>query len=107
MYNVNKVGLVMTTYYVYIISNAHNNILYTGVTYNIVNRIEEHKNRLHPKSFSAKYNVNKLVYYEELGDVNAAIAREKQIKAGSRAKKLALIQSINPNWEDLILRDFS
>ncbi|MBS1612481.1 MAG: GIY-YIG nuclease family protein, partial [Bacteroidetes bacterium] len=53
----------MTTYYVYIISNAHNNILYTGVTYNIVNRIEEHKNRLHPKSFSAKYNVNKLVYY--------------------------------------------
>ena len=81
-------------------TNKDNTVLYTGVTSDLVARIYEHKNKL-VKGFTEKYNITKLVYYEEFGDVEAAIAREKQIKAGSRKKKIDLINSINASWRDL------
>ncbi len=87
-------------YYVYIMTNKYNTVLYTGVTNDMVKRVYEHKNKI-VKGFTAKYNINKLVYFEHTTDVGAAIAREKQIKAGSRAKKIALIESMNPQWKDL------
>ena len=87
--------------YVYILFNLRNGTLYTGVTSDIVRRIYEHKTGLHPKSFTAKYGVDKLGYYEEYVSITEAIEREKQIKGGSRAAKLALIEGMNPNWEDL------
>ena len=91
----------MRKYYcVYIITNAVNTVLYTGVTGNIVARIYYHKNKA-ASSFSSKYNLIKLVYYEIYEDVNAAIAREKQIKAGSRKKKIDLINNFNREWKDL------
>jgi putative endonuclease len=74
--------------------------LYTGVTNDLVKRVYEHKEKL-VKGFTQKYNVNKLVYYEATEDVMSAIAREKQIKAGSRQKKLDLINGFNPKWQDL------
>lgn len=88
-------------YYVYIMSNERNTTLYTGVTNDLPRRVIEHKEKIFPKSFSAKYNLTKLVYYEAGGDISGAIAREKQIKAGSQKKKEALITSINPTWKDL------
>ncbi|SMO48749.1 GIY-YIG nuclease family protein [Flavobacterium nitrogenifigens] len=75
--------------------------MYVGVTSNLPKRILEHKNKKYPKSFSAKYNLNILVYYEQFQWIEDAIAREKQIKAGSREAKNNLIRSINPKWEDL------
>ena len=87
--------------YVYILFNKRNGTLYTGVTSDLVRRIYEHKTKFHPNSFSARYTVDKLGYYEEFSTIVDAIAREKQIKAGSRARKIRLIESINPNWEDL------
>ena len=87
--------------YVYILFNKRNGTLYTGVTSLLKRRVYEHKTKLHPDSFTAKYSVNKLGYYEIFERVTDAIAREKQIKGGSRADKLALIESMNPNWEDL------
>jgi len=75
--------------------------VYVGVTSNLPKRILEHKNKKYPKSFSAKYNLNILVYYEQFQWIEDAIAREKQIKAGSREAKNNLIRSINPKWEDL------
>lgn len=78
-------------------------MLYTGVTNNLLRRITEHKNELHTNSFTAKYKVKRLIYYEEFNDIKDAIAREKQIKAGSRAKKVALIESINPTWAEILL----
>jgi len=92
-------------YYVYILTNKYNTVLYTGVTSDIYNRVLEHSNKVY-SGFTSKYNVHKLVYYEGFEDVNKAIAREKQIKAGSRQKKLDLINSINPNWEDLWEKEF-
>ena len=89
----------MKTYYVYIMTN-HSGTLYTGVTNNLERRVYEHKNKLVP-GFTSKYNITKLVYFEEGNDVNAALAREKQIKGWLRAKKIALIESINPEWKDL------
>lgn len=86
--------------YVYILTNKNHTVLYTGVTSDLVNRIIQHKNKL-IKGFTAKYNVNKLVYFEEVGDPEFAIKREKQIKAGSRKKKIDLINGINPDWDDL------
>ncbi len=83
----------------YFFSKA-NGTLYTGVTSDLPKRIYEHKNKI-TKGFSAKYNVDKLGYYEIYDDIKDAIAREKQIKAGSRQKKLDLIESFNPRWEDL------
>ena len=88
-------------YYVYILTKQKNTVLYTGITNNLEKRIEEHKNKIDPKSFTAKYNVHKLVFYETTTDILSAIAREKQIKAGSRAKKITLIENMNPSWEDL------
>jgi putative endonuclease len=88
-------------YYIYILTNQRNTVLYTGVTSNISARLWQHSEKQDKKSFTAKYNINKLVYCEECNDVNAAIAREKQIKAGSRKKKVDLIESNNPQWKDL------
>ena len=87
--------------YIYIMTNQGNAVLYTGVTSKLKERIWEHKTQLHQLSFTAKYNINKLVYYEKHRDIREAISREKQIKAGSRKKKLALIESMNPEWIDL------
>lgn len=89
-------------YYVYISTNKTHNVLYTGVTNNILNRDNQHKTKLNKKSFTSRYNVNKVVYYEAFTNIHNAIAREKQIKAGSRQKKIDLIRSINPGRKDLI-----
>ncbi len=91
----------MPKYYsVYIITNSRNTVLYTGVTGNLAARIYYHKNKS-VSSFSSKYNLEKLVYYEVYEEINLAIAREKQIKAGSRKKKIDLINKFNPSWKDL------
>ena len=87
--------------FVYILSNKNNSTLYTGVTSDIVVRIKQHKEKLNSKSFTAKYNLNKLVYFEAFQMIGDAISKEKQIKAGNRAKKVALIQGKNPKWNDL------
>ena len=83
-------------------TNKGNSVLYTGVTNNLERRIDEHKNKL-IKGFSEKYNINKLVYFEQYDSAYDAISREKQIKSGSREKKIALIEKDNPDWQDLIL----
>ena len=87
-------------YYVYILTNWSNKVLYTGVTNNLERRLYEHKNKS-IKGFTEKYNVKKLVYFDSTTDVKAAIAREKQIKGWTRNKKNVLIESINPHWNDL------
>ena len=87
-------------YFVYILTNTHNTTVYIGVTNNLERRIYEHKNGLVP-SFSKQYNLHKLVYYEATTDAYAAIAREKQLKGWTRAKKNALIEKENPKWDDL------
>ena len=81
-------------------ANKTNAVIYTGVTNNLKRRVYEHKNKI-VEGFTTKYNVQKLVYFELLNRPDDAIVREKQIKGGSRAKKLELIESVNPNWEDL------
>ena len=92
----------MQKYYnIYIMANDRNTVLYTGVTGSLEGRVWEHKNKVFKKSFSDKYNCIKLVYYETYTNINDAIAREKQLKAGSRKKKIGLIESINPDWKDL------
>ena len=92
----------MNHYYVYIITNRDNKVLYIGVTNNIARRIYEHKNKL-IDGFTKKYNVYKLVYLEEMNDVKAAISREKQLKGWKKDKKILLIESINPKWEELTI----
>jgi putative endonuclease len=87
--------------FIYILTNFNNTTLYVGVTSDLNNRIKQHKNKFYPKSFSSRYNLNKLVYYEEFQMIGDAITREKQIKAGSRLKKIQLIKNINPYWNDL------
>ncbi len=87
-------------YYVYVMTNKHNTVLYTGVTNDLWRRVSEHKTKLLP-GFTSRYNVSKLVYYEVFEDINAAIAREKQIKAGSRQKKVDLVKGMNPEWKEL------
>ncbi len=87
-------------YYVYMITNKNNNVLYVGVTKDLKRRIYEHKNKL-VEGFSSKYNLTKLVYYNETSDVKEAIAFEKKIKGWTRAKKYALINENNPEWDDL------
>jgi putative endonuclease len=89
----------MNQYYVYILTNW-SRMLYTGVTNNLERRIYEHKQKLVP-GYTRRYNLRILVYYEVTSDVRAAIAREKQIKAWTRAKRLALVESMNPSWQDL------
>ena len=86
-------------YYVYILTNKSNRVLYIGMTNNIQRRIYEHKNKL-VEGFSSKYNLNKLVYFETTTDVSAAIEREKVLKKWSRIKKCNLIQIQNPSWQD-------
>ena len=88
-------------YYVYILTNKYCTVLYTGVTNDLIRRIYEHKNHLDKDSFTSKYNVTKLVYFEETSDISAAIEREKQIKSWNRERKTSLIMSMNPNWRDL------
>ena len=88
-------------YYVYILTNKNHNVLYTGITSNLVKRVYEHKNHLDQDSFTSKYNVTKLVYFEETTDVKAAIEREKQMKGWPRNRKIGLIFEANPNWTDL------
>jgi putative endonuclease len=87
-------------YFVYIMANKYNTVLYTGVTNNLKRRAYEHKSGLGSR-FTSKYNVTKLVYYEVFDDPYSAIAREKQIKGGSRQKKLDLINRMNSEWRDL------
>lgn len=87
-------------YCVYILTNKIHTVLYTGVTNDLVRRIYQHKNHS-VDGFTKRYNVDRLVYFEQLDDPTSAIAREKQIKAGSRKKKLNLIAKMNPTWEDL------
>jgi putative endonuclease len=87
--------------FIYILTNYTNTTLYIGVTSNLPLRIIEHKEKKYKNSFSARYNLNKLVYYEQFQMIGDAIAREKQLKGGSRAKKVDLINSLNPKWEDL------
>ena len=87
-------------YFVYIISNWNNKVIYVGVTNDIVRRISEHKNKL-VDWFSKKYNLNKLVYFEETTDINVAISREKEIKKWRREKKNNLINLLNLEWKDL------
>jgi putative endonuclease len=81
-------------------TNKKNTVLYTGVTNDLKKRVYEHKEKL-AKGFTKKYNVNKVIYYEVFQDPENAILREKQIKGGSRAKKIALVNSMNPEWKDL------
>ena len=88
--------------FVYILTNDNNKVLYTGATSNLKERVADHKEKHHPVSFTARYNIRKLVYYERFDSIGQAIKREKQIKAGSRKKKLALICNKNPDWRDLI-----
>jgi putative endonuclease len=87
-------------YCIYIMANAHNTVLYTGVTNDLARRVYEHKHGL-GSTFAKRYNLHKLVYYEVTDSVHAAIAREKQIKSGSRRKKLDLVNGLNPEWKDL------
>jgi len=87
-------------YYVYIMTNPTRTVLYTGVTNDLRKRIYQHKEKLVP-GFTESYNVNRLVFYEVTPDVRSAIEREKQIKGGSRAKKIALVESMNSGWSDL------
>lgn len=87
-------------YYVYLLTNWNNKVIYTGVTNDLNRRIYEHKNKL-IEGFSQKYNLTKLVYFEETQDIKAAIAREKEIKKWRREKKNMLVNKINPNWQDL------
>jgi len=87
--------------YVYILTNASKTMLYVGVTTNLAQRIWQHKQKIHPNSFTAKFNINVLVYYEVYTSIGDAIKREKEIKGWKRSKKNALILTKNPRWETL------
>jgi putative endonuclease len=92
----------MESFFVYLMTNNNNNVMYVGMTNDLERRVSEHKSKL-IKGFTEKYNVTKLVYFEETGDVTAAIAREKEIKKWRREKKNALVVNMNPDWKDLSL----
>ena len=87
-------------YYVYIVTNKRNTVLYTGVTNDLVRRVHEHRSKL-IDGFTKRYNVTKLVYFEITNSIESAIAREKQIKGGSRQRKLDLINAVNREWRDM------
>jgi putative endonuclease len=87
--------------FIYIMTNNNNSVLYTGVTSDLNERVLQHKSKKHFDSFSAKYNICKLIYYEKFETIREAIKREKQIKSGSRNKKINLISAMNPEWLDL------
>ena len=86
---------------VYIMTNRHRTVLYIGVTSDLQKRLVEHQAGVHPSSFTKRYNVDRLVYFEIGSEIKTAIAREKQLKGWSRAKKVALIGKMNPEWNDL------
>ena len=86
--------------YVYILTNVHNTVLYIGVTSDLIKRIYEHKSKM-VEGFTKKYNLSKLVYYEIFEEIMNAIVREKQLKGWLRSKKIALIEKVNPTWNDL------
>ena len=88
-------------YYVYILSNITGTTIYIGITRDLIRRVYEHKHKLDPGSFTAKYDIHKLVYYESTSDVRAAIEREKQLKGWNRKRKNKLVESMNPRWDDL------
>jgi len=90
---------------VYIMANAYNNVLYIGVTSDLFSRITEHKNKIYPKSFTAKYNCNKLVFYEMYSTIEEAIGAEKRLKKWNREWKIQLIEKDNPTWSDLFSED--
>jgi putative endonuclease len=92
--------LMNRQYYVYIMTNRGNTVLYTGVTNDLQRRAYQHRAKL-VRGFSRKYNATKLVYYEVCEDIYHAISREKQIKGGSRAKKIEMVNEMNPDWRDL------
>jgi putative endonuclease len=87
-------------YYIYVLTNDFGNVMYVGMTNNLERRMVEHQQAL-VEGFSKKYNLKKLVYYEHTSDVNAALAREKEIKKWRREKKNRLVENLNPEWEDL------
>lgn len=87
-------------YYVYIVTNKWNKVLYTGITNDLLRRVQEHKDKTF-KGFTKRYNVDKLVYYEDTESIESAILKEKQIKGGSRKDKIQLVNSLNPGWRDL------
>ena len=92
---------------IYIMTNALKSVLYTGVTSDLIRRIQEHRNKIYPESFTAKYNVVHLVYYRTFSTIEEAISEEKRIKAGNRKQKNILINSINPEWKDLWTEELS
>ena len=92
----------MKKYHVYIMTNDYNTVLYTGVTGSIAKRVFEHKKQL-VEGFTKRYNITKLVYVEEYSDINEALRREKQIKGGSRKKKIELIKKINPDFNEIMV----
>ena len=94
-------GVSRMQYYVYILSDKFHKTIYTGVTNDLLRRLYEHRHSADPNSFTSRYHVDRLVYYEVTSDVYAAISREKQIKSWSRSKKNRLIESKNPTWQDL------
>jgi putative endonuclease len=87
--------------FTYILTNQHHTVLYTGATSTLKDRIDRHRNKKYKGAFTAQYNVDKLVWYQEFDWIGDALAREKQIKAGSRKKKIDLINTMNPGWRDL------
>ena len=87
--------------YFYIMTNAYNTVLYCGATTDLNKRVQEHKNSVFKNSFTLKYNIDKLIYFESFSIAGDAFEREKQIKAGSRKKKIDLITKLNPEWKDL------
>lgn len=95
-----KTKLMTKTYFIYILTNMRNGTLYIGVTNNLARRMYEHKMHL-IKGFSDRYNLDRLVYFEETNDILSAISREKQLKKWNRAWKIELIEKANPNWNDL------
>jgi len=100
MNNMKRAFFISKIYYVYIMTNKTNSVLYTGITYNLEGRVSQHKNKELP-GFTSLYNINKLIYNEEFDDVYNAITREKEIKGWLRKKKIALIEKNNPDWKDL------
>ena len=89
------------SYFVYIMTNRSDGVLYTGVTNDLIRRAYEHKTHIDPKAFTTRYNIEKLVYYEQYSEPEYAIAREKQIKGWNRTRKNKYISEMNPDWKDL------
>ena len=89
------------SYYVYMLTNKFKNVLYTGVTRDLVRRVYEHREHFDKDSFTARYKTTQLVYFESTSDVRCAIEREKQIKSWNRERKNQLVESMNPDWMDL------